>query len=47
MVNVTVLIDFMGKHYQTNVIAPRDTEESKIKQLAYEQVRKQWTPEAK
>ena len=47
MVNITVLIGFMGKHYQTNVIAPRDTEESKIKQLAYEQVRKQWTPEAK
>ena len=47
MVNVTVLIDFMGKHYQTNVIAPRDTDESKIKQLAYEQVRKQWTPVAK
>ena len=47
MVNITVLIDFMGKHYQTNVIAPRDTEESKIRQLAYEQVRKQWTPAAK
>ena len=47
MVNVTVLIDFMGKNYQTNVIAPRGTEESKIKQLAYEQVRKQWTPVAK
>ena len=47
MMNVTVLTDFMGKNYQTNVIAPRDTDESKIKQLAYEQVRKQWTPVAK
>ena len=44
MMNVTVLVDYMGKHYTTNVLAQRGTDESKIMQLAYEQVRKQWTP---
>lgn len=42
MVNVTVLIDYMGKNYQTNVIAKRGTAEEEIQQMAYEQVRKQW-----
>lgn len=44
MVNVTVLIDYMGKNYQTNVIARRGTADDEIMQIAYEQVRKQWTP---
>jgi len=44
MMNVTVLVDYMGRNYTTNVLAQRDTDESTIMQLAYEQVRKQWTP---
>ena len=44
MMNVTVVVDFMGRHYTTNVLTQRDTDESEIMQMAYEQVRKQWTP---
>jgi hypothetical protein len=44
MMNVTVLVDYMGRNYTTNVLAQRDTDESTIMQMAYEQVRKQWTP---
>ena len=44
MMNVTVVVDFMGRHYTTNVLTQRDTDESAIMQMAYEQVRKQWTP---
>jgi len=43
MMNVTVLVDYMGRNYTTNVLAQRDTDESTIMQMAYEQVRKQWT----
>ncbi|WP_455661555.1 BA3454 family stress response protein [Pradoshia sp.] len=43
MMNVTVLVDFMGRNYTTNVLAQRGTDESTIIQMAYEQVRKQWT----
>ncbi|RFU62867.1 BA3454 family stress response protein [Peribacillus glennii] len=43
MVQVTVKIDYLGKSYQTNVLAKREEEEEEIFRKALEQVEKQWT----
>jgi hypothetical protein len=43
MIKVTVTINYRGKNYITNVLANKDTGEDTIKQLAFEQVRKQWS----
>lgn len=41
MTEFTVKIDYLGKTYQTNVIAPKETEEKEIQQMALEQIKKQ------
>lgn len=43
MVEITVLVNFNGRNYQTNVIVDRKTAKEKVLRLAQEQVRKQWT----
>ncbi|PLR94132.1 BA3454 family stress response protein [Bacillus sp. T33-2] len=43
MLQVTVLVNFEGKSYQTNVITNRDATKEEILSLAHEQVKKQWT----
>ena len=43
MIKVTVTINYRGKNYVTNVLTDKDTGEDTIKELALEQVRKQWS----
>ncbi|PLT32925.1 BA3454 family stress response protein [Bacillus sp. V5-8f] len=43
MVQVTVKVDYLGKSYQTNVLAKHDAAEEEIFRKALEQVQKQWT----
>ncbi|MDQ0219160.1 BA3454 family stress response protein [Peribacillus cavernae] len=43
MIQVTVKIDYLGKSYQTNVIAEHGDTEDEIFRKAFEQVQKQWT----
>lgn len=42
MLEVTVNINYKGKHYLTNVIVQKGTPKNKILKLAQEQVKKQW-----
>ncbi|WP_318502685.1 BA3454 family stress response protein [Bacillus sp. T3] len=43
MIKVTVTINYQGKNYVTNVLTDKETGEETIKQMAFEQVRKQWS----
>ncbi|ALC80544.1 MULTISPECIES: BA3454 family stress response protein [Bacillus] len=43
MVEITVLVNFQGRNYQTNVIVDRKIAKEEILRLAQEQVEKQWT----
>ncbi|WP_160118465.1 BA3454 family stress response protein [Bacillus sp. V59.32b] len=43
MVQVTVTIDYLGKSYQTNVIAKPEEAEDVIFCRALTQVKRQWT----
>lgn len=43
MIKVTVTINYRGKNYVTNVLTDKETGEETIKQMAFEQVRKQWS----
>ncbi|GMR64671.1 MULTISPECIES: BA3454 family stress response protein [Bacillus] len=42
MIEVCVTVNYNDRNYQTNVIVNKDTIWTKIKQLAEEQVKKQW-----
>ncbi|CAM4013706.1 MULTISPECIES: BA3454 family stress response protein [Bacillus] len=42
MIEVFVTVNYKNRNYQTNVIVSKDTIWTKIKQLAEEQVKKQW-----
>ncbi|WP_174728031.1 BA3454 family stress response protein [Mesobacillus harenae] len=42
MVEVTVVVNFSGRSYRTNVIAPREASKDEIMRQAHQQVRKQW-----
>lgn len=42
MIKVTVTINYHGKNYVTNVITNKEANEDTIRQLAFEQVKKQW-----
>ncbi|MCM3236505.1 BA3454 family stress response protein [Heyndrickxia oleronia] len=42
MIEVCVTVNYKNKNYQTNVIVSKDTIWEKIRQLAEEQVKKQW-----
>jgi hypothetical protein len=43
MVQVTVKVDYLGKSYQTNVLAKHEDAEKTIYERALEQVQKQWS----
>lgn len=43
MIEVCVTVNYNDRNYQTNVIVSKDTIWTKIKQLAEEQVKKQWS----
>lgn len=43
MIKVTLTVNYMGKNYITNVLASKNTSEDEIRQLALEQVKKQWS----
>ncbi|HFJ9439712.1 MULTISPECIES: BA3454 family stress response protein [Bacillus] len=43
MIEVRVTVNYKDRNYHTNVIVNKDTIWTKIKQLAEEQVKKQWT----
>jgi hypothetical protein len=43
MIKVTVTVEFQGKNYVTNVLAHKDTCEDVIREMAFEQVKKQWS----
>ncbi|MBF7154863.1 MULTISPECIES: BA3454 family stress response protein [Bacillus] len=43
MVEVRVTVNYKDRNYHTNVIVSKDTIWTQIKQLAEEQVKKQWT----
>ncbi|PEW27909.1 hypothetical protein COE01_18740 [Bacillus thuringiensis] len=43
MIEVCVTVNYNDRNYQTNVIVSKDTIGTKIKQLAEEQVKKQWS----
>jgi hypothetical protein len=43
MIEVTVKVNFNERNYQTNVIVNKEMSWEKIKKLAEEQVKKQWT----
>lgn len=43
MIKVTVTINYRGKNYVTNVLTEKETCEDTIKQMAFEQVKKQWS----
>ncbi|NRD79998.1 BA3454 family stress response protein [Bacillus sp. BRMEA1] len=42
MIEVFVTVQYKDRNYQTNVIVKKDTTWEKIKQLAEDQVKKQW-----
>lgn len=42
MMEVFLTVNYKGKNYQTNVIVKKEMTWDKIKQLAEEQVEKQW-----
>ena len=42
VIEVCVTVNYKDRNYQTNVIVSKDTVWTKIKQLAEEQVKKQW-----
>ncbi|RFU70577.1 BA3454 family stress response protein [Peribacillus saganii] len=42
MIEVFFTVNFKNKNYQTNVIVNKEMTWEKIKQLAEEQVKKQW-----
>ncbi|MDI7743414.1 BA3454 family stress response protein [Lysinibacillus fusiformis] len=42
MIEVFVTVKYKDKNYQTNVIVTKEMTWEKIKQLAEEQVKKQW-----
>ncbi|MDH5159529.1 BA3454 family stress response protein [Heyndrickxia sp. FSL W8-0496] len=42
MIEVCVTVNYKNRNYQTNVIVSKDTIWEKIRQLAEEQVKKQW-----
>ncbi|MBS4215249.1 MULTISPECIES: BA3454 family stress response protein [Neobacillus] len=42
MIEVFVTVQYKERNYQTNVIVKKDMKWEKIKQLAEEQVKKQW-----
>ncbi|GIN40618.1 BA3454 family stress response protein [Heyndrickxia oleronia] len=42
MIEVCVTVNYKNRNYQTNVIVSKDTIWGKIRQLAEEQVKKQW-----
>ncbi|PEL45997.1 hypothetical protein COE88_06420 [Bacillus toyonensis] len=42
MIEVCVTVNYKNRNYQTNVIVSKDTIWTKIKQLAEDQVKKQW-----
>ncbi|KAB2460419.1 BA3454 family stress response protein [Bacillus sp. CH126_4D] len=43
MIEVRVTVNYKDRNYHTNVIVNKDTIWTEIKQLAEEQVKKQWT----
>ncbi|HDR6312500.1 MULTISPECIES: BA3454 family stress response protein [Bacillus] len=43
MIEVRVTVNYKDRNYHTNVIVSKDTIWTQIKQLAEEQVKKQWT----
>ncbi|HFK1682814.1 BA3454 family stress response protein [Bacillus sp. SRB1LM] len=43
MIEVCVTVNYNDRNYQTNVIVSKDIVWKKIKQLAEEQVKKQWS----
>jgi len=43
VIEVRVTVNYKDKNYHTNVIVSKDTIWTQIKQLAEEQVKKQWT----
>jgi len=43
VVEVRVTVNYKDRNYHTNVIVSKDTIWTQIKQLAEEQVKKQWT----
>ncbi|PLS15945.1 hypothetical protein CVD28_19580 [Bacillus sp. M6-12] len=45
MVQVTMRVDYLGKTYETNVLAKPEANEEEIYQQALDQVKKQWSLE--
>lgn len=43
MIKVTVKVNYLGKNYVTNVLTDKETNEEIIKQVALEQIKKQWS----
>ncbi|MDF2903281.1 MAG: hypothetical protein K0S25_919 [Bacillus sp. (in: firmicutes)] len=43
MIKVTVTINYLGKNYLTNVLTDKEEKEDVIKQVAFEQVKRQWS----
>ncbi|PTC11412.1 BA3454 family stress response protein [Bacillus wiedmannii] len=43
MIEVRVTVNYKDRNYHTNVIVSKDAIWTQIKQLAEEQVKKQWT----
>ncbi|RFU69016.1 BA3454 family stress response protein [Peribacillus saganii] len=43
MVQVTMKVDYLGRTYQTNVLAKPGANEEEIYQKALDQVKKQWS----
>ncbi|HDR7718930.1 BA3454 family stress response protein [Bacillus albus] len=43
MIEVRVTVNYKDRNYHTNVIVSKETIWTQIKQLAEEQVKKQWT----
>lgn len=43
MIEIIVTVQYKGKNFQTNVLAEKGTTCEKIKQVAEEQVIKQWS----
>ncbi|NHM31106.1 BA3454 family stress response protein [Neobacillus terrae] len=42
MVQVNITVNYEGKNYLTNVIAPKYTSEEEISRMAHQQVERQW-----
>ncbi len=43
MIKVTVTVNYLGKNYVTNVLTDKEEKEDVIKQVAFEQVKRQWS----